>query len=74
MANDQEQELMRFLASSGVLCVLLVTALFYSNEMALALFGVMAYLFGLLSLLLWFLFSSDIVNGRKRTNSVKVSL
>jgi hypothetical protein len=74
MENDREQETMRFLASSCMLCILLAAALFYSNEMALALFGVMAYLFGLLSPLLWFLLRSNVSNQQERSSHARTSL
>jgi hypothetical protein len=74
MDNDRKQEMMRFLISSSILCVLLAAALFYSNEMALPLFGVMAYLFGLLSPLLWFLLGSSVSNERERSSHARISL
>lgn len=73
MDADDKQKPMQFFASYSILCALLALALFYSNEMALTLFGVMAYLFGLFSPLFWFLFNNGALDEKKRPNVANVS-
>jgi len=70
MTDYQDRETLGLVGGTCLLCLLIVAALLYSNEMAIVLFGVLFYLFVLLCPLLWFLFRRNCV-PRKRPHYVR---